>query len=125
VLFGIGAGTTFVPLTAMSLDGVAPGDAGAASGLVNVSQQVGGTIGLAVLVTVFGHTASPDAPGLSHAAAQAARDAFLTGEHRALLVAGVLMLGAALLTAVAIRRPGRDSVPATTDEVRGGAEPEL
>jgi MFS family permease len=117
VLFGIGAGTTFVPMTAMSLDGVQPGDAGAASGLVNVSQQVGGAIGLAVLVTVFGHTPSPDTPGLSAAAVRAARDAFVTGEHRALLVAGALMLGAALLTAVVIRRPAtapaRESVAET------------
>lgn len=105
VLFGIGAGTTFVPMTAMSLEGVSPADAGAASGLVNVSQQVGGAIGLAVLVSVFGHTASPDASGLSATAAAAARAAFVTGEHRALLVAGAMMAGAALLTALAIRKP--------------------
>ena len=124
VLFGIGAGTTFVPMTAMSLDGVEPGDAGAASGLVNVSQQVGGAIGLAVLVTVFGRAASPDAPGLSQAAARAAQDAFVTGEHRALLVAGALMLGAALLTAVAIRRPAAASARAGEAET-GPASAEL
>ena len=123
-LFGIGAGTTFVPMTAMSLDGVEPGDAGAASGLVNVSQQVGGAIGLAVLVTVFGHAASPNAPGLSRAAARAAQDAFVTGEHRALLVAGALMLGAALLTAVAIRRPAAASTRAVEAET-GPASAEL
>jgi EmrB/QacA subfamily drug resistance transporter len=54
LLFGVGNGLAFVPLTAASLEGVAPGDAGAASGLVNVMQQVGGALGLAVLVTVFG-----------------------------------------------------------------------
>ena len=36
-----------------SLAGVAPGDAGAASGLVNLIQQVGAALGLAVLVTVM------------------------------------------------------------------------
>jgi EmrB/QacA subfamily drug resistance transporter len=53
VLLGVGAGMTFVALTSASLEDVAPDIAGAASGLVNVSQQLGAAIGLAVLVTVF------------------------------------------------------------------------
>ena len=54
VFIGAGAGSTFVALTSASLAEVAPADAGAASGLVNVSQQIGAALGLAVLVTVFG-----------------------------------------------------------------------
>ncbi|MGH9293496.1 MAG: MFS transporter [Acidimicrobiales bacterium] len=54
VLIGIGSGISFVSLTSASLADVSPGDAGAASGLVNVSQQLGAAVGLAVLVTVFG-----------------------------------------------------------------------
>ena len=53
VLLGVGAGMTFVALTSASLEDVAPDVAGAASGLVNVSQQLGAAVGLAVLVTVF------------------------------------------------------------------------
>jgi EmrB/QacA subfamily drug resistance transporter len=53
VLLGAGAGMTFVALTNASLEDVAPDVAGAASGLVNVSQQIGAAVGLAVLVTVF------------------------------------------------------------------------
>ncbi|HEY6430069.1 MAG TPA: hypothetical protein VIX84_22795, partial [Acidimicrobiales bacterium] len=53
VLLGAGAGMTFVALTNVSLEDVAPDVAGAASGLVNVSQQIGAAVGLAVLVTVF------------------------------------------------------------------------
>ena len=53
VLIGAGSGTAFVSLTSASLAEVAPGDAGAASGLVNVSQQIGAALGLAVLVTLF------------------------------------------------------------------------
>jgi EmrB/QacA subfamily drug resistance transporter len=53
VLLGAGAGMTFVALTNASLEDVAPHVAGAASGLVNVSQQIGAAVGLAVLVTVF------------------------------------------------------------------------
>ncbi len=53
MLIGAGSGIAFVSLTSASLAEVAPGDAGAASGLVNVSQQIGAAIGLAVLVTIF------------------------------------------------------------------------
>ena len=54
LLLGIGMGVTFVPLTMASLAGVRPEDSGAASSMVNVTQQVGGALGLAILVTVFG-----------------------------------------------------------------------
>jgi EmrB/QacA subfamily drug resistance transporter len=72
MLLGIGMGLVFVPLTTASLAGVAPADSGAASSMVNVMQQVGGALGLAVLVAVFG-TASRNAqqhplPGLAAAA---------------------------------------------------------
>ena len=53
VLIGAGSGMALVPLTSASLADVEPDIAGAASGLVNVSQQLGAAIGLAVLVTVF------------------------------------------------------------------------
>jgi EmrB/QacA subfamily drug resistance transporter len=58
LVFGMGNGLAFVPLTTTAIDGVAPKDAGAASGLVNVMQQVGGALGLALLVTVFGSASS-------------------------------------------------------------------
>jgi len=54
LLLGAGMGITFVPLTMASLAGVRPEDSGAASSMVNVTQQVGGALGLAILVTVFG-----------------------------------------------------------------------
>jgi hypothetical protein len=53
VLIGAGSGTAFVAFTSASLAEVASEDAGAASGLVNVSQQIGAALGLAVLVTIF------------------------------------------------------------------------
>jgi EmrB/QacA subfamily drug resistance transporter len=74
LLFGLGMGVVFVPLTTASLAGVRREDSGAASSLVNVMQQVGGSLGLAVLVAVFGTArrgalAHP-ASGLSAAAVQ-------------------------------------------------------
>ena len=54
LLFGLGMGLLFVPLTIVAVSGVPPREAGAASSLLNVTQQVGGSLGLSILVTVFG-----------------------------------------------------------------------
>jgi EmrB/QacA subfamily drug resistance transporter len=72
VLLGAGSGTTFVALTSASLEDVAPDIAGAASGLVNVSQQLGAAVGLAVLVTVFNAVGGRTQPGAHGAAASGA-----------------------------------------------------
>jgi EmrB/QacA subfamily drug resistance transporter len=52
VLLGLGMGAALAPLTAAALAGVAPADAGAASGVVNAAQQLGVSLALSVLVTV-------------------------------------------------------------------------
>ena len=65
LLIGLGMGLVFVPLTTASLAGVPAADSGAASGLVNMLQLVGGALGLGVLVAVYGtasgHEVSPHA----------------------------------------------------------------
>jgi EmrB/QacA subfamily drug resistance transporter len=75
LLFGLGNGLAFVPLTALGLSGVPAEQAGAASGLTNVMQQVGGSLGLAVLVTIFGTAARGADPQAGSA---------LASEHEAL-----------------------------------------
>jgi MFS family permease len=59
LVFGFGMGLNFVTVTVTAVSGVAPHEAGAASGLLNATQQVGGSLGLSILTTVFG-TASTD-----------------------------------------------------------------
>ncbi|MDT3727303.1 MFS transporter [Streptomyces sp. DSM 41972] len=54
LVFGFGMGLNFVTLTLTAVSGVAQHEAGAASGLLNAMQQVGGSVGLALLTTVFG-----------------------------------------------------------------------
>ncbi|MGW2815812.1 MFS transporter [Streptomyces sp. NPDC001415] len=54
LVFGLGMGFNFVSLTLMAVSGVPPHEAGAASGMLNATQQVGGSLGLSILVTVFG-----------------------------------------------------------------------
>lgn len=53
LLIGIGNGLGLGPLTGAAMRRVSPEDSGAASGLVNVAHQLGGTLGLAALITVF------------------------------------------------------------------------
>ena len=105
LVFGFGNGLAFVPLTTAALEGVGPADAGAASGLVNVMQQVGGAVGLAVLVTVFGtaskHAASSVDPALSPA--EAARHVFVSAADNAFWTATIFLAATWLLVAFAIR----------------------
>ena len=54
LVLGTAIASTLGPLTAAGIAGVASEDAGAASGLVIVARQLGGSLGLGILVTVFG-----------------------------------------------------------------------
>jgi EmrB/QacA subfamily drug resistance transporter len=106
VLFGFGNGLAFVPLTTLSLAGVDRQDAGAASGLVNVMQQVGGALGLAVLVTVFSSVSKNDAAHhLAGTALAQAHHAFVAGADRGFLVAATLLATSWLLVAGVVRTP--------------------
>jgi len=52
ILLGLGMGSAFMPAMSLATHGVRPKDAGVASAMVNTSQQVGGSIGTALLNTV-------------------------------------------------------------------------
>jgi MFS family permease len=52
VVSGVGLAFSFVPVMIAGLTGVQPADAGVASGLINTSRQIGGSIGLAVVTTI-------------------------------------------------------------------------
>lgn len=51
ILLGLGQGFAMSPLTNLGIENVDTKDSGAASGLVNAAHQVGGSIGLSVMVT--------------------------------------------------------------------------
>jgi EmrB/QacA subfamily drug resistance transporter len=103
LLMGAGMGTGSVPLLTLAMSDVPPADAGLASGIVNVSQQVAGAAGVAVLGTVAtDHTRSLLAHGTGLPAALTA------GYHVAFLVgAGWVAVG--VLAAIALVRPSRRS----------------
>src|SRR5690242_16620779 len=99
-----GAAAAFAPLTTAGVSGVASEDAGAASGLVNAAHQLGGSLGLGVLVTVFA-SALPGAPARgitppAHAVALA--HAISTS-----ITVGAAMLGVALAVVLILVRPPR------------------
>jgi sugar phosphate permease len=98
VLIGLGQGLLLAPLTSAGVAGVSPQDAGAASGLVDVAHQLGGSLGLGLLVVVF--TAASDDPGLS--------EAILAHRISAVLDAGALLMLLALAVSwFCIARPQR------------------
>jgi predicted MFS family arabinose efflux permease len=59
VATGISAGMTFMPLTSLALRNVEPEHAGAASGLFQTMQQLGGAVGLAIVASTFAAFAVP------------------------------------------------------------------
>ncbi|MFI1970255.1 MFS transporter [Streptomyces cinnamoneus] len=116
ILFGIGMGLTFVAVMDTATRGVAPGDSGVTSATVNTSQQVGGSVGTALLNTIATSTAGAYvAAHLTAAAATgpltpAVRDAItksgvVHGFHVGLAWGSGVMLLAALVSWVLITAP--------------------
>ena len=97
-----GAAAAFTPLTAAGIAGVAREDAGAASGLVNAAHQLGGSLGLGILVTVFA-SALPQAS--ARAAASAGHVTALAHAISTSLTAGAVMLALALAIVLVLVRP--------------------
>jgi len=75
LIIGAGLGFSFVPISIAALAGVAPSEAGLASGLFNTSQQIGGALGIAALSTVATSTTS-DAVSTGTALPTALTDGF-------------------------------------------------
>jgi EmrB/QacA subfamily drug resistance transporter len=53
LVFALGMAFAFIPVSIAALAGVAPQQAGLASGLINTAQQIGGAIGVAIATTIF------------------------------------------------------------------------
>jgi predicted MFS family arabinose efflux permease len=115
-LFGIGAGTSFMPLITIAMSEVPAQDAGLASGIANVTMQISAAIGLAALGTIStGHTASLSAQGVSLSAA-------LTGGYQLSFGIASMCVAAGLLVVLVVLRPrgNRQDVPVTRREFAEG-----
>jgi EmrB/QacA subfamily drug resistance transporter len=118
ILVGAGLGFAFVPVSIAALQGVTGTLAGAASGLINTSQQVGGAVGVAVLSTIAGtvtanrltsavKTATAAGGNAQQAAAAATPHALVAGFQAAFYVSAVTALIGLVCTVVLIQRQTR------------------
>jgi EmrB/QacA subfamily drug resistance transporter len=98
IMMGVGAGASFVPLLQIGMSEIPKADAGLGSGIVNVSQQLAGAIGLAALSTIAANR-SKSLLTAGHAMVTALAD----GYRLALLIAAACVLLGLLLTPVLLR----------------------
>jgi EmrB/QacA subfamily drug resistance transporter len=96
---GFGIGTAFMPLLTIAMADVPAGDAGLASGITNVTQQIAGAVGLAVLSTV----AANRTKGLI--AAHEGHISSLLGGYHVAFVVGAVAIAAGLVLALLLLRP--------------------
>jgi len=94
IIISIGMGLIFVPLSAVSLFAVGNHDAGVASAVLNTSQQIGGSVGVAFLNTIA--ASATTAFIVDHQLQQPTPDALVFGFNRGFL------WGAAILTLAGI-----------------------
>jgi EmrB/QacA subfamily drug resistance transporter len=108
---GLGIGSAFMPLLTIAMADVPATDAGLGSGITNVSQQLSGAFGLAVLSTV----AANRAKGLV-AAHHDLTSSLLSGYHLAFLVAaGAITVGIALAFVLLRPRSERSALQLAPD----------
>jgi EmrB/QacA subfamily drug resistance transporter len=106
LLLAFGQGLAHLPTITLAMAGATGADAGLRSGLVNVSQQMGGALGVAVLASV---STSRTNGLLRHGGGHAT--ALLAGYHLAYVVAAAVV-GAGLIASVVLIRP-RGALPPT------------
>ena len=117
LLASMGMGLAFVPATISAVAGVAPAEAGLASGLVNTARLCGGALGLAILAAIARSRTKTD---LLHAGTTA-HAALTSGFQLAFVVAAAFALVGGLVAAFGLP-PVPKRVPARTGTV-APAEP--
>ena len=107
IAMSLGMGLMFVPLSSTALTGVADHDAGVASALLNTTQQIGGSLGTALLNTIF--TTALAGYVADHVASQGAQAAqangAIYGYNVAFTASAVLLAAGAILVIAFIRNP--------------------
>jgi len=110
----VGMGMTFVPLTLVATSGVAPADAGLASGVFNTSQQVGGALGLAVLATFAVNKTTSYLSDLATKPSELqAATGLVEGFQTAFIAAAVLMVAGLVIVTFGLRKSEVEQVDIT------------
>jgi EmrB/QacA subfamily drug resistance transporter len=115
LLGGLGLSLTFVPVAIAGLTGVARGDAGVASGLINTSRQIGGAIGLAATSTIA-TTLTNDYVDAHPGTTASSAAALTNGFEGAFYVLATLAVAGAVIAASLIRPQPQPSEVAARDE---------
>jgi EmrB/QacA subfamily drug resistance transporter len=110
VILGLGLGMIVAPSYATATAGVAAGDAGVASALVNTFQQVGGSLGVALLTTVFATAVSDFVPAAGTPVALAQAEAAVHGSTVVFWWAAGTLAAGSMVTALLFER-GRVPAP--------------
>jgi predicted MFS family arabinose efflux permease len=97
VILSFGLGMAFVPFSSSALIGVAESDSGVASALVNATQQVGGSLGVALLNTVAVSATASYLSAHHGAAVRAVVHGYATAYVLSALIVGLAFLAGALL----------------------------
>ena len=109
LLTGIGIGLVMAPSFATATRGVASGDAGVASAMVNTSQQIGGSLGIALLSTLFAGAVGDFVPAAgTRTALTRPRRRCTAPQSLFWLAAGILTVGAIVTALRFSASPGRD-----------------
>jgi MFS family permease len=111
IITGLGMGLIFAASMNVATAGADPGDAGVASALPNVGQQVGGALGPALLNTIATSAALHFRPAVPMTPALAQASAAVHGDQVAFTVVYIIFFAAAVITA-AILRSGKVQAPA-------------
>jgi EmrB/QacA subfamily drug resistance transporter len=103
---GLGIGSSFTPLLTIAMTDVPAADVGLGSGIINVSQQVAGALGLAALGTIAAsHSKALEAHG--HALA----GSLVSGYHLAFMIGAGSIVVAIITTLVVLRPLDRRATP--------------
>jgi len=102
VVVGLGGGLMIVPTSIAAMSGVDTARHGVASALLNVSRQLGGALGLAVISTVVASSTARSA-----AAGHSVPVALTTGFHTGFLVSAALVAVSVVTAAGLLRDDGR------------------
>jgi EmrB/QacA subfamily drug resistance transporter len=118
LVLGVGLGLTFVPVVLGVTSGVRPAELGIASAVLNTAQQVGGTLGLAVLVTIAADATKTALSGSvvprdTQHAREIALAATLHGYTTAFVVGACIAFVAFLVALVAVHPPAPADAPST------------